>query len=189
MRRLAVVILCVALTGCGFHLRTAHEFALPPALSTVRVTMTASSLKYPGLVLVVRRALLDRGVDVVTSGNVPSVVLLSESLAPVIVTINSNGGASAYLLNYAVTFSVEGPGGRVLMGPMVVRVQREYSFDVASVLAMAREQAYLEKRMRIAAARQIVWRLAFFKGPKARPALKGEKVGSVPPGKKAPHAP
>ncbi len=162
-RSLVFVALSLILGGCGFHLRTASEFALPPALSVVRVTMPANSLKYPGLVLAVRRALLDRGVTVVDKGNVPSVTLLSETLTPLIVTINSNGGATAYLLDYEATFSLQGPHGRTLISPSTVRVQREYSFDPLNILAMAREQTYLEKRMRIAAARQIVWRLSTFR--------------------------
>lgn len=162
-RLLAFTALSLALTGCGFRLRTAHEFTLPRALSVVRVTMPTSGLKYPGLVLVVRRALLDRGATIVAKGSVPSVVLFGETLTPLIVTINSNGGATAYLLDYEVSFSLQGPHGRTLMGPSTVRVQREYTFDPLNILAMAREQAYLEKRMRIAAARQIVWRLAAFR--------------------------
>ena len=166
----ALVFMAISLTlgGCGFHLRTASEFSLPRALSVVRVTMPANGLKYPGLVLAVRRALLDRGVKVVNKGNVPSVTLLSETMTPLIVTMNNNGGATAYLLDYEATFSVQSPHGRVLMPPSAVRVQREYPFDPLNILAMAREQAYLEKRMRIAAARQIVWRLSTFRPtPKA----------------------
>lgn len=163
MKRALIITLFAALAGCGFHLRTAHEEVLPRSLATLRVTMPGSGLKYPSLVLVVRRALMDRGVDVVTKGAVPALVLLDETLTPVVVTINSNGGASAYLLDYAASFSVQGPHGRVLMAPATVRVQREYSFDPLNVLAMAREQSYLERRMRVAAARQIMWRLAAFK--------------------------
>lgn len=170
-RSLALMALSLILGGCGFHLRTASEFALPPALSVVRVTMPASGLKYPGLVLAVRRALLDRGVTVVDKGNVPSVTLLSETMTPLIVTINSNGGATAYLLDYEVIFSLQGPHGRMLMSPSAIRVQREYSFDPLNILAMAREQTYLEKRMRIAAARQIIWRLSTFR-PAVRPAVR-----------------
>lgn len=160
---LGLMAISLTLTGCGFHLRTVRESTLPQALSVVRVTMPASGLRYPGLVLAVRRALLDRGVTVVDKGAVPSVVLLSETMTPLIVTINSNGGATAYLLDYEATFSLQSPHGRILMAPTTVRAQREYTFDPLNILAMAREQTYLEKRMRIAAARQIVWRLATFK--------------------------
>ena len=179
-RLAAFIALSVTLGGCGFHLRTGHEAALPPALSVMRVTMPGSGLKYPGLVLAVSRALLDRGVTVVNKGNVPSVVLLSETMIPLIVTINSNGGATGYLLDYEATFSLQGPHGRILMAPSAVRVQREYTFDPLNILAMAREQTYLEKRMRISAARQIVWRLATFR--------RGHGVRPVAP-KTARHAP
>jgi len=179
MKRLAIVALCIGLVGCGFHLRTAQEFTLPPSLAVVRVAMPTSSLKYPEFALIVRRALLERGVEVVDKGNVPAIVLSGETLTPLIVSVNNNGGASAYLLNYATTFSVQGPGGRVLLAPTVVRVQREYTFDALNILAMAREQAYLQKRMRIAAARQIIWRLASFKSPPPK----------SPPPKSPPHAP
>ena len=182
MRRLAVVgLAALLLAGCGFHLRSAHEFALPASLSVLRVRMPSSGLKYPGLVLVVRHALEDRGVRITDHGKAPAVVLGGETTTPVVVTVNSNGGASAYLLDYAVTFSLVGPGGRLLMAPRTVRVQREYSFNPENVLAMAREQSYLERRMRASAARQIVWALAAYKGPLVAPA------GSAAPHKS--HAP
>ncbi|MDA8120276.1 LPS-assembly lipoprotein LptE [Acidiferrobacter thiooxydans] len=168
MRYLAVAgLAALFLAGCGFHLRSAHEFALPASLSVLRVRMPSSGLKYPGLVLVVRHALEDRGVRIVDHRKAPTVVLGGEMMNPVVVTLNSNGGASAYLLDYAVTFSLVGPGGRLLMAPRTVRVQREYSFNPENVLAMAREQSYLERRMRLSAARQIVWALATYKGPPA----------------------
>ncbi len=168
MRRLvAVWLMALLLAGCGFHLRRAREFTLPASLAVLRVSMPTSGLKYPGLVLVVRRALEDRGVRIINHGPAPAVVLGGEMMTPVVVTLNSNGGASAYLLDYAVTFSLMGPGGKLLMAPRTVRVQREYSFNPENALAMAREQSYLERRMRVSAARQIVWALAAYKGPLA----------------------
>ncbi|WP_297387705.1 LPS assembly lipoprotein LptE [Acidiferrobacter sp.] len=169
MRRLAAAgIAALLLAGCGFHLRGAREFALPASLSVLRVRMPSSGLKYPGLVLVVRHALEGRGVRIVDHRKAPTVVLGGETMNPVIVTLNSNGGASAYLLDYAVTFSLVGPRGRLLMAPRTVRVQREYSFNPENLLAMAREQSYLERRMRASAARQIVWALVSYKGPPAQ---------------------
>ncbi len=185
MKRLTAVLLGVMLlAGCGFHLRGAREFSLPSSLAVLRVRMPSSGLKYPGLVLVVRRALEDRGVQVVDHRKAPTLLLEGETLNPVIVTINSNGGASAYLLDYAVTFSVVGPRGRVLMAPRTVRVQREYSFDPRYVLAMAREEAYLKRRMRRAAARQIVWGLAAYKPPAtaAAPATQSKARSHAPKG-------
>jgi len=138
---------------------------MPPVFAALRVTMPASGLRYPPLVLAVRHALLNRGVAIVPKGNVPTVVLVGETMTPIIASINNNGGASTYLLDYSATFSVQAPDGAVLIAPTIIRVQREYSFDALNVLAMAREQAYLERRMRAAAARQIIWRLISFKGP------------------------
>ncbi|MHB1512278.1 MAG: LPS-assembly lipoprotein LptE [Acidiferrobacter sp.] len=182
MKRLTAALLGALLAGCGFHLRTAREFSLPPSLMTLRVRMPSSGLKYPGLVLVMRRALADRGVQVVDHRKAPTLVLAGETLTPMIVTINSNGGASAYLLDYAVTYSVVGPHGRILVASRTVRVQREYSFDPRYVLAMAREEAYLKRRMRRAAARQIVWGLAAYKRPATAvaPAAKPKAQGHAP---------
>lgn len=165
MRRAAALLWCLALAGCGFHLRRAHEFALPPSLAVLKVRMPAAGLKYPGLVLVVRHALEERGVQVVTRGQVPVLVLGSEVLNPVIVTVNNNGGASGYLLDYAVTFSLMAANGQVLMPSHTVRAQREYSFNPQNLLAMGREQSYLEHRLRRAAARQIVARLVAYRPP------------------------
>ncbi|MHB1566510.1 MAG: LPS-assembly lipoprotein LptE [Acidiferrobacter sp.] len=166
MRILTTWLVLCLLAGCGFHLRTAAEDRLPPTLSALRLVMPGNGLRYPRLVLVVRRALVDHGVTVVMhSAPLPTLKLLGETLNPVVVTINSNGGAQAYLLDYAVTFMVVGARGRTLMGPSIVRVQREYDFDPLNVLSMAREQHYLEQRMRTAAARQIVMRLAAYRRP------------------------
>lgn len=161
----AVIVPCflLVLAGCGFHLRTARMMNVPSTLATLRVTMPSSGLRYPGLVLIMDRILADHGVDVVRhNSKVPTLVLSGESLNPVVVTVNNNGGASAYLLDYAVTFVVLSANGKPLTAPKTVRVQREYDFDPLNILSMAREQTYLQKRMRIAAARQIVDRLAMY---------------------------
>jgi len=189
MKRIWAAGLMALLAGCGFHLRTGREAALPAALSTIKVTMPVSALKYPGLLLIVRHALQNRGVVVVTRGQVPTLVLSGESLTPIVVTINNNGGASAYLLNYAATFSLQGPHGRVWMAPRTVRVQREYTYDALNLLAMGRQQSYLQRRLRHSAARQIMWQLAAFR-PKPFVTLKTPiKPKTLASPKIEPHAP
>ncbi len=163
MRTLVAIGVLLILAGCGFHLRTAQEDQLPPRLANLRVTMPASGLRYPEMVLVMRRMLRDHGADVFAGkAALPTLELTGETLAPVVVSVNSNGGAAAYLLDYALSFVLKGAHGRILLGPGTIRVQREYNLNPLNILAMAREERYIENRMRRSAARQIVARLIAF---------------------------
>ncbi|MDA8389936.1 MAG: LPS assembly lipoprotein LptE [Gammaproteobacteria bacterium] len=164
MRTLAAIVVMLVLAGCGFHLRTAREDRVPARFAALHVTMPGSGLRYPQIVLVVSRMLQDHGATVLPGkAPLPTVELLNETLVPVVVTINSNGGAAAYLLDYSVSFVLKNAQGRTLLGPGVARVQREYNLNPLNILAMAREERYLENRMRRSAARQIVARLIAFR--------------------------
>ncbi len=180
MRTLAAFIGMLVLAGCGFHLRTARESDVPARFADLHVTSPVSGLRYPQIVLVVSRMLQDHGAAVFSGkAPLPTLELVNETMVPVVVTINSNGGAAAYLLDYSVSFVLKDASGRVVLGPQVVRVQREYNLNPLNILAMAREERYLENRMRRSAARQIVARLIAF-GRRPVPAHKEVALPAAP---------
>jgi LPS-assembly lipoprotein len=128
---LASFILCIVLSGCGFHLRGASSIALPPELSTMRVTMGGAS--YPPLLVEMRNALL---------------------------AIDSSGRISAYLLNYRVDYSLLGPDKKLLLPKQPVKLQREYGFDRLNVIATEKQSEFLQTEMRRDVVQQILRRLA-----------------------------
>jgi LPS-assembly lipoprotein len=158
---LASFILCIVLSGCGFHLRGASSIALPPELSTMRVTMGGAS--YPPLLVEMRNALQVLGGVNLTddvSANVPVLQLLGESSETQVLAIDSSGRISAYLLNYRVDYSLLGPDKKLLLPKQPVKLQREYGFDRLNVIATEKQSEVLQTEMRRDVAQQILRRLA-----------------------------
>ena len=170
-RRLAAVvplylvpcILCLFLSGCGFHLRGASSVALPPELSTLRVTMGGKG--YPPLLVEMRNALLALGDVRLTddvSASVPVLQLHGESSESQVLAIDSSGRISAYLLNYRVDYSLVGADNKPLLPKQSVKLQREYGFDRLNVIASEKQSEFLQNEMRRDVAQQILRRLARF---------------------------
>jgi LPS-assembly lipoprotein len=158
---LASFILCIVLSGCGFHLRGASSIALPPELSTMRVTMGGAS--YPPLLVEMRNALQVLGGVNLTddvSANVPVLQLLGESSETQVLAIDSSGRISAYLLNYRVDYSLLGPDKKLLLPKQPVKLQREYGFDRLNVIATEKQSEFLQTEMRRDVVQQILRRLA-----------------------------
>lgn len=156
-------ILYLFLSGCGFHLRGTSSIALPPELSTLRVTMGGAG--FPPLLIEVRNALLALGnvrlTDDVSDG-VPVLQLLGESSTSQVLAIDSSGRISAYLLNYRVDYSLLGADNKPLLPGQSIKLQREYGFDRLNVLASEKQSEFLQGEMRRDAAQQILRRLARF---------------------------
>ena len=161
-------ILYLILSGCGFHLRGTSSVALPPELSTLRVTMGGAG--YPPLLVEVRNALLALGDVRLTddvSASVPVLQLHGESSTSQVLAIDSSGRISAYLLNYRVDYSLTGADNKPLLPKQSVKLQREYGFDRLNVLASEKQSEFLQNEMRRDVAQQILRRLARFSSANA----------------------
>ena len=192
-RRLAAVvplylvpcILYLILSGCGFHLRGATSAALPPELSSLRVTMGGAG--YPPLLVEMRNSLLALGGVRLTedvSAGVPVLQLHSESSATQVLAIDSSGRISAYLINYRVDYSLIGADNKPLLRNQSVKLQREYGFDRLNVIATEKQSEFLQNEMRRDVTQQIVRRLASLNIDTAK---NGGSAGreAVPPGTNA----
>lgn len=160
---LLLVTCCLLLASCGFHLRGTSSVALPPELSTLRVTMGGAG--YPPLLVEVRNALLALGNVRLTddvSASVPVLQLHSESSVSQVLAIDSSGRISAYLLNYRVDYSLVSADKKPLLQNQSVKLQREYDFDRLNVLASEKQSEFLQGEMRRDVAQQILRRLARF---------------------------
>lgn len=157
-----------SLMSCGFHLRGASSVTLPPELAVMRVTMGGPAA-YPPLLVEVRNALHALGKVRLTddvSAAVPVLHLHSENLASQVLAIDSSGRVSAYLLDYRVDFTLEGPDKQPLLRRQSVKLQREYQFDRLAVLATEKQSEFLHNEMRRDAAQQILRRLTSLNRPR-----------------------
>jgi LPS-assembly lipoprotein len=153
--------LCLALAGCGFHLRGAASVTLPPELKVLRITSGGAA--YPPLLVEVRNALLALGDVQITddvSARVPVLQLRGESTQTEVLALDSNGRVSAYLLNYRMGFSLVGADGKPLLDNQAVKLQREYSFDRFNVIATEKQSEFFRTEMRRDAAQQVLRRMA-----------------------------
>lgn len=160
-RGILVLSLVALLSGCGFHRRGTSSVAMPPELSTLRVTMGGAG--YPPLLVEVRNALLALGDVRLTddvSASVPVLQLHSESSTSQVLAIDSSGRISAYLLSYRVDYSLTGADKKPLLPKQSVKLQREYGFDRLNVLASEKQSEFLQNEMRRDVAQQILRRLA-----------------------------
>jgi LPS-assembly lipoprotein len=158
---LATCILYLMLSGCGFHLRGASSIALPPELSSLRVTMGGAS--YPPLLVQMRNTLLAFGGVQLTedvSASVPVLQLHNESSETQVLAIDSSGRISAYLINYRVNYSLIGADNKPLLQNQSVKLQREFGFDRLNVIATEKQSEFLQNEMRRDVTQQIVRRLA-----------------------------
>jgi LPS-assembly lipoprotein len=161
---LSTFLFSLLLSSCGFHLRGTSSFALPPELSTLRVTMGGTG--YPPLLVEVRNALKAVGNVQLTedvSASVPVLVLHKETNANQVLAIDNSGRISAYLINYRVDYSLIGADNKPLLQKQSVKLQREYGFDRLNVIATEKQSEFIQNEMRRDVAQQIVRRLASLK--------------------------
>lgn len=156
---MAILIGCLLLSACGFHLRGQESANLPASLATLRLSAPA----YAPLTVEMRNALKGRaGIRLVEDidASVATLTLSGEHISSQVQAIDITGKVSDYLLNYSVTFSLNAADGKVLLPSQVIKLQREYTFDKLNVLAKAREDEFLRQEMRRDAVQQILRRLA-----------------------------
>ncbi len=147
------------LQGCGFALRGAPNYVF----DTVAVTPERSG----GVAAELARLLGNRVRPAVTpEGSTPPdaiVQVLSESRQKVVMGLTAAGLVREFELRLVVRFSVRTPKGTVLIEPAEIRLERNVSFNEATVLSKETEEVMLNRDMQTDAVQQIVRRLAAIK--------------------------
>lgn len=155
------LLIVLATTACGFHLRGAGQYQMAPAFSTLRVMVENSQQQNDPLLVAMKNALrIQTDVQIEDSGDAPLLVLYGESSDSQVLSVSSTGKADEYLLKYEVSFKLIGKEGKALSEPQTVRVQRDHAFDRLNVLAKEREEQELRRDMQRDAVQQILRRLA-----------------------------
>ena len=131
------------LTGCGFHLE--GRIALP---STIRRPYIEAPDRQSDFVQSLRRQMLIAGAHPVDlPGQATAVVhVLSDKVAPRVLSVSAQNRPVEYQISYTVRFSVT-VGGKVLLAPRQVSAVRSYSFDESLLLAKEHEEEILQQAM------------------------------------------
>ena len=149
-------LLFAGLSACGFHLRGAVE--LPPALTEVAIQGTNP---YGELGVALRNGFSRMGGQIVESVQQAQSVLVitRDSTKRRVLSVDSQGQANQYELEYSLGFRLDNPQGATRVGAQTINLRRQYRFDPNQTLAKADEEARLVREMRQDAVRQMLRRL------------------------------
>ncbi|HEX7026492.1 MAG TPA: LPS assembly lipoprotein LptE [Gammaproteobacteria bacterium] len=150
------------LTACGFHLRGSPELAGNRALpAEMAVTVIEAPSQTSELVRQLKRALRSAEVVVADAEDQPGAarLSLSEELDRRVLSVDSEGRAVEYELNYTVTFQVSRDDIAWEMPPQSITLTRDYYFDRLEALAASRQEEMLRRNMQQEMARLILDRI------------------------------
>ena len=142
------------LAGCGFHLR--GEMVLSPILSALYVNAANVEFKEE-LTKVLNRS----GIRVVNDHEIAGAIidLVSVEFDRQVLSINSRGQATGYILTYQVFCRFVDRTGRVLASPARLKLSRTLEYQSTQVLPKKQEEDALRARMREDLVQQILRRL------------------------------
>ncbi len=143
--------LLLALTGCGFHLRSA--LVLPSDLGPVAVTARDP---YSALATSLARSLERAGATPAAADAVDAstkLEILSEKWADLPISVDALGRAQEYSLRYAVVFRLRQPGAtaeddRILVPQQAVELSRDYIAPANDAIGRNSERELLVNEMR-----------------------------------------
>ncbi len=156
VRPVVLALAVLVLGACGFHLR--GGVALPPAMQYTRIVI---GNPYSPLASDLRRALQASGVTVTENPDLAtaSLQILGESTNRRVVSVDAQGKAREFELQYKVEFVATGKGAQPLVKRQAVTLVREYLYDENEVLGTAGEEDVLLRDMRHDMVRLILTRL------------------------------
>jgi LPS-assembly lipoprotein len=160
-RRLAAAGVLLALTGCGFHLRGAPDFAFDSIYANVVPTSVLGvelrrNLAALGKVRLITDAAQQKEAQVILD-------VMQEAREKVVVGINASGQVREYQLRLRFRFRLRTPQGQELIESTELLQQRDISFSESAVLAKETEEALLYRDMQTDIVQQLMRRLATVK--------------------------
>ncbi|QNM96823.1 LPS-assembly lipoprotein LptE [Chitinimonas koreensis] len=177
LRRLLALLALLSLAACGFHLRGLGQ-TTPLAFASLRIDGGG-----PLSDMLQRQLSLRSDLQLVGQGEAAGVLTLeNERVEKQVLTVNRNAQATEYELVYRIQFRFRQDGNERI-GPTVLTLRRDYSFDPNNLLGKDAEEQLLIRDMRSDVAQQIIRRLAAIKPvtvPEAAPAAIEPAAPSVP---------
>lgn len=155
-----IIILCLFLTGCGFHLRgygEASRFA--PALHRIYLN---SADPYGELARNLRQTLRLSGIYLACSPCESNVVLevFKEVMKEDLLSVGGTQQTRQYNLILSVTFQITDPKGCVIVPPQTVSESRTLTIQSNQILGGSNEANTLYQQMRPALVFDIMTRLS-----------------------------
>jgi LPS-assembly lipoprotein len=144
-KRAIPVALVLALSACGFHLRSA--LVLPPDLGPVRVV---SVDRYSPLAESLAQALTRAGAVPATENTTDATVLdlMGEQWGDRPISLDELGRAQEYSLRYAVTFELRRADGTALVPRQTIELARDYVSNPVQAIGTEGEREILQVEMR-----------------------------------------
>ena len=146
LRPLVVVVLALALSACGFHLRDA--LLLPQDLGPLRVV---SPDPYSPLAQSLSEALTRAGAKPAVegaTGDVATLRVVSERWGNTPLSVDRFGRAQEYTLRYAVIFRLNRADGSDLVPQQAIELSRDYIFVPTNASGAEGEREILTKELR-----------------------------------------
>ncbi|WP_211444936.1 LPS assembly lipoprotein LptE [Collimonas humicola] len=179
----AMLLITAMLCACGFHLRGSAN--LP--FSSLYMTFAPTS----PLGIELKRNIVASGNTKVLSkpeGAEATLGVLSETREKVILTTNSSGRPSEYMLYYRLTFHVTDAQNKELLAPTLITLKRDISYNSSQELSKDAEEVLLYRDMQSDMVQQILRRLAAIKTaqptqPETAPAATPDAAPAAAPAK------
>ena len=154
MRTFTAILLTALLAGCGFHLRGQMELA--PVISAPWVIGQDLDL-----VADLRNGLRQSGVHPVKDAASASVIIDLATVEYIrsVKSIDSQGTATGYTLEYEVLYRVVDRTGRVLVDNTSLNFSRDLEYKSTELLQKKQEEEALKIAMRQEIVRRIIRRL------------------------------
>lgn len=154
MKRLAwIMLLCLTLTGCGFHLRGNRPIA--PSLKLVYVE---TDNIYGYLTLRLKEVLGSMHIHVTQSVSEAPVILklFDEEFSTTNLSDSASSATKEYLLHYTISYQLLTPSGADIYGPKTIHTSRSYMVNEDQVLSSTNETTLLQQELQRDAMYQII---------------------------------
>ena len=181
LRPLVLVVLALALSACGFHLRDA--LLLPQDLGPLRVV---SPDPYSPLAQSLSEALTRAGAKPAAegaTGDVATLRVVSERWGNTPLSVDQFGRAQEYTLRYAVIFRLNRADGSDLVPQQAIELSRDYIFVPTNASGAEGEREILTKELRREMVASILRRID---AASRAPAIAAPVEPSAPPSEPAP---
>jgi LPS-assembly lipoprotein len=145
LKRAAPVALVLALSACGFHLRSA--LVLPPDMGPVRVV---SVDRYSPLATSLEHSLQRAGATIATEKTADATVLdlLAEQWGDRPISLDELGRAQEFSLRYAVTFELRRSDGTTPVPRQTIELARDYVSNPVQSIGTEGEREILQGELR-----------------------------------------
>jgi len=147
----------LVLSGCGFKLRGAPDFAFRSLRVNAAETSPLGNELKRNLASISTLKLVE---DAQNTAAEAVIDILSELREKTVVGVNTSGQVREFQLRLRLRFRVRTPQGKELIGDTELLQQRDISFNESAVLAKEAEEGLIYRDMQSDLVRQIIRRLA-----------------------------